>query len=57
MLFVLVVSARKSIACLIVPKTKQCCNWFLFEPFSSDIAGFFNLRPQALETDTLPLEL
>ena len=42
MLVVLVVSElRKSIACLIVLRTKQCCNWFLFEPFKCDMAGFF----------------
>ena len=58
MLVVLVVSeVRKSIACLIVLRTKQCNNWFLFEPFKCDIAVvFLNLRP-ALETDTLPLKL
>ena len=34
MLVVLVVNEiRKSIACLIVLLTKQCSNWFLFEPF------------------------
>ena len=55
---VLVVSEiRKSIACLIVLRTKQCNNWFLFEPFKCGIAVFFNLPPPALETDTLPLEL
>ena len=34
MLVVLVVSEiRKSIACIIVLRTKQCSNWFLYEPF------------------------
>ena len=59
MLVVLVVNEiRKSIACLIVLRTKQCSNWFPFEPFKCDMAGFFfNLRPPALERDALPLEL
>ena len=34
---------RKSIACLIVLRTKHCSNWFLFEPFLCDMAVFFNL--------------
>ena len=43
MLVVLVVSEiRKAIACLIVLRTKQCSNWFLFEPFKCDMAGFFS---------------
>ena len=41
MLVVLVVSEiRKSIACLIVLRTKQCSNWFLFEPFKCDMTFF-----------------
>ena len=58
MLVMLVVSEiRKSIASLIVLRTKQCSNWFLFEPFQCDLTVFVNLRPPALETDALPLEL
>ena len=41
MLVVLVVSEiRKSIACLIVLRTKDCSNWFLFEPFKCDMFFF-----------------
>ena len=58
MLVVLAVSEiRKSIACLIVLRTKQCSNRFIFEPFSVTWLGFFNLRPPALETDAPPLEI
>ena len=59
MLVVLVVSEiRKSIACLIVLRTKQCSNWFLFEPFRCGMAVFF-FQPATTssETDALPLEL
>ena len=41
MLVVLVVGEiRKSIACLIMLRTKQSSNWFLFETFKCDMAFF-----------------
>ena len=40
---VVVSEIRKSIACLIVLRTKQCSNWFLFKLFKCDMAVFFNL--------------
>ena len=55
MLVVLVVGEiRKFIARLIVLRTKQCSNCF---HFSVTWLFFFNLRPPALETNALPLEL